>query len=201
MSRLEYWSSITLDDIKTIDMNEYTTQVVKNNNHYDLLYVFNVFSKLNKHSDLYKRIIFHFVVGNMILNGRSTVTLDKLQAEMSRLSELDLFNYPEHLYIEIKRRIDSRMYFMRNSLTTAEKNGFNNLLPLYREVNHFTSAYVAQKIRLTEEQYMRIEKNPLLMTVKDLFHLCDLYEVSPNDLLSFKAQYQLIMKEVFEDKK
>lgn len=201
MNRLDYWRSITLDEIKEMDMKEYTAKVVKNNDNYTLLHVFNVFCKVNKSSNLYKRLVFHFVVGNMILNGKTTITVDKLQDEMTRLSQFDFFNYPEHLYIEIKRRVDSRASIMSNSLSSAVKNGFSNLIPFYREMNNYSSDYVANKIRLTEEQYLRIEKNPLLMTVRDLFKLCDLYSISPNELLSFKTHYRLIMKEVFDDKK
>ena len=152
----------------------------------------------------YKRakIIMYYHIGNLALNARYYISMNGLISSYKRIEKDKIFtNSDEIVFYELKNRVLSRQEANRNKYATAKNNGFDNRLSYFKELFHYTDEEVARKIRMTVERYKAIENNPMIMQISDLLLLCDLYNISPNDLLSFKAHYTMIMSEVFDEKK
>lgn len=54
-----------------------------------------------------------------------------------------------------------------------------------RNLNDFSAKYVADKIGITEEEYLSVEEGNPLIDALQAFALCELYDVTPNYLLGF----------------
>ena len=76
-----------------------------------------------------------------------------------------------------------------------------NSLKEYRKKKGFTQAAVAEILNLSQAQYYRLESGKSLMNSNQIIEMCKLYSCTPNDLLDFKQHYQIIMSEVFDEKK
>lgn len=75
------------------------------------------------------------------------------------------------------------------------------LLKEFRKKRGLTQSEVASVLELSQAQYYRLESGKSLLNSKQILKLCALYQCSPNDLLDFKSHYQIIMSEVFDEKK
>lgn len=71
----------------------------------------------------------------------------------------------------------------------------------FRKKRGLTQAEVANVLSLSQAQYYRLESGKSLLNSKQIMQLCELYRCSPNEILDFKLHYQIIMSEVFDDKK
>lgn len=58
-------------------------------------------------------------------------------------------------------------------------------LKLYRLLNKMSQDEVAKIIGVTQTQYSRLERGYSLLNHKQIIDLCNLYEITPNELLSF----------------
>ena len=76
-----------------------------------------------------------------------------------------------------------------------------NSLKDYRKKKGFTQSEVADMLKLSQAQYYRLESGKSLLNSNQIIELCKLYGCTPNDLLDFKQHYQIIMSEVFDEKK
>lgn len=202
MNRYEEWLSYDYDEVIGSVFNQFicvylpgsTLKTVK-----DFIQIF-----MDEHSFNYKRakIIIYYHIGNLALNGRYYMSKNGLVNSYKRIEKDKVFsNNDEILFSELKQRVISRSDTNRNKLATATANGFDNRLAYFKELFKYTDDDIARKIRITTERYKAIESNPMIMQISDLFLLCDLYNVSPNELLSFKTHYKIIMSEVFDEKK
>lgn len=75
------------------------------------------------------------------------------------------------------------------------------LLKDFRKKMGLTQTEVAEVLNLSQAQYYRLESGKSLLNSKQIMQLCDLFQCTPNDLLDFKSHYQIIMSEVFDQKK
>ena len=75
------------------------------------------------------------------------------------------------------------------------------LLKEFRKKRGLTQADVAAVLELSQAQYYRLESGKSLLNSNQIMKLCALYKCSPNDILDFKSHYQIIMSEVFDEKK
>lgn len=202
MNRYEQWLSFKYDEVISSTLDSFicvylaggTSRLVKNF----------ITSFMQENSISYKRakILIYYHIGNLASNGRYYMSKDGLFKSFKKIENDKIFSYnDETLFHELKERVLSRQEYVRNKLATATANGFDNKLTFFKELFHYTDEEVARKTRISVERYKAIEKNPMIMQISDLFLLCDLYNVSPNELLSFKSHYKLIMSEVFDDKK
>lgn len=60
-----------------------------------------------------------------------------------------------------------------------------NILKDYRIKNNLTQEQVALELSITQQQYSRFEVGLSILNINQLLVLCELYKVSPNDLLGF----------------
>lgn len=71
----------------------------------------------------------------------------------------------------------------------------------FRESKGLSQRDVAKIMDISQGQYWHLEKGKSLLNTKQILQLCELYQCTPNDLLDFKSHYQIIMSEVFDEKK
>lgn len=71
----------------------------------------------------------------------------------------------------------------------------------FREMRGLSQRDVAKVMNISQAQYWRLEKDISLLNTKQIMKLCAFYKCSPNDILDFKDHYQIIMSEVFDEKK
>lgn len=71
----------------------------------------------------------------------------------------------------------------------------------FRELKGLSQRDVAKIMEISQAQYWHLEKGKSLLNTKQIFQLCNLYDCTPNDLLDFKSQYQIIMNETYHSKK
>lgn len=65
----------------------------------------------------------------------------------------------------------------------------NNQLPLLRlKAGRMSQVDLANKIGVTNTTIVRWEKDMSKMTVKNLLNLCEVFDVSPNELLEYKEE-------------
>ncbi|MEM0172997.1 MAG: helix-turn-helix transcriptional regulator [Sulfolobaceae archaeon] len=76
-----------------------------------------------------------------------------------------------------------------------------NKLRELRENKGLTQREMAKIMDLSQAQYWALEKERSLLNSKQIIDLCHFFECTPNDLLDFKQHYQIIMSEVFDEKK
>lgn len=76
-----------------------------------------------------------------------------------------------------------------------------NTLKNFRIKKKLRQLDVANLLGVTQTQYHRLETGKSLLNSNQIMVLCRLYQCSPNDLLDFKSHYQIIMSEVFDEKK
>lgn len=69
-------------------------------------------------------------------------------------------------------------------MNTAKKIG-NNLKEA-RKFKGFTQKEVAAALRMTQQQYSRFENGVFELNYDQVLFLCELYEISPNELFSIK---------------
>ena len=67
-------------------------------------------------------------------------------------------------------------------MTIAEKIGAN--LKQARKDVGLTQKQVAQKFNMTQQQYSRFENGIFELNYTQILELCDLYNITPNDLFS-----------------
>lgn len=71
----------------------------------------------------------------------------------------------------------------------------------FRELKGLSQRDVAKILDITQASYWRLEKGISLLNSNQIVKLCNLFECTPNDLLDFKTQYQIIMNETYHSKK
>lgn len=71
----------------------------------------------------------------------------------------------------------------------------------FRELKSLSQRDVAKHLGISQAAYWRLEKGISLLNSKQITELCVLFNCTPNDLLDFKSHYQIIMSEVFDEKK
>lgn len=71
----------------------------------------------------------------------------------------------------------------------------------FRELKGLSQRDVAKILEITQASYWRLEKGISLLNSNQIVKLCDLFGCTPNDLLDFKTQYQIIMNETYHSKK
>lgn len=76
-----------------------------------------------------------------------------------------------------------------------------NTLKNFRIKKKLRQLDVANLLGVTQTQYHRLETGKSLLNSNQIMVLCRLYQCSPNDLLDFKSQYQIIMEETYHSKK
>lgn len=76
-----------------------------------------------------------------------------------------------------------------------------NTLKQFRSKKELRQLDVANYLGVTQTQYHRLESGKSLLNSNQIMELCKLYGCTPNDLLDFKQHYQIIMSEVFDEKK
>lgn len=76
-----------------------------------------------------------------------------------------------------------------------------NTLKQFRSNKKLRQLDVANYLGVTQTQYHRLESGKSLLNSNQIMELCKLYGCTPNDLLDFKKHYQIIMSEVFDEKK
>lgn len=76
-----------------------------------------------------------------------------------------------------------------------------NTLKQFRSKKKLRQLDVANYLGVTQTQYHRLESGKSLLNSNQIMELCKLYSCTPNDLLDFKQHYQIIMSEVFDEKK
>ena len=54
----------------------------------------------------------------------------------------------------------------------------------YRENKHLTQEYMAKELDIAPNHYGRIERGENSCTLSNLIHICNILEVTPNDLLA-----------------
>lgn len=55
-----------------------------------------------------------------------------------------------------------------------------------RKINGMTQKEVAQKLRMTQQQYSRFENGIYELNYTQILTLCKLYDITPNDLFDIK---------------
>ena len=55
-----------------------------------------------------------------------------------------------------------------------------------RKFKGLTQREVASKMRMTQQQYSRFENGVFQLNYEQILFLCDLYEITPNELFSVK---------------
>lgn len=198
MNRYEKWYNMTYDDLKRLSTGLFILDFFNKDNQIIAKNVYDYYIKYSGYSTIKSRLIIYYAVGNMILNSKSALSAVELEKYESYLKQDKNFDNEILLYSSIRRRVESRVSMMNSNASEIKKNGFENLLPFFKELNNYSDDYVASKIKLTLDNYKKIENNPLLMTVTDIFRLCDLYKISPNELLSFKTY---LLPKMIEDNK
>lgn len=202
MNRYEEWLSYNYDEVIGSVFNQFICVYLPGSTHKTVKDFIQIFMDENSFSHKRAKVIIYYHIGNLALNGRYYMSKNGLVNSYKRIEKDKVFsNNDEILFSELKQRVISRADTNRNKLATATANGFDNRLAYFKELFKYTDDDIARKIRVTTERYKAIESNPMIMQVSDLFLLCDLYNISPNELLSFKTHYKIIMSEVFDDKK
>ncbi len=54
----------------------------------------------------------------------------------------------------------------------------------YRENKHLTQEYMAKELDIAPNHYGRIERGENACTLSNLIHICNILQVTPNDLLA-----------------
>lgn len=70
----------------------------------------------------------------------------------------------------------------------------NNLLKL-REEKQLTQRDVAAYLGLSQAQYWKLENGKSILNANQIIKLCELYDVSPNDLLGWRGIYEVATKD------
>lgn len=76
-----------------------------------------------------------------------------------------------------------------------------NKLKELREKKGLSQRDMAKAMNLSQAQYWRLEKEISLLSAKQIIELSHFFGCTPNDLLDFKTQYQIIMNETYHSKK
>ena len=69
----------------------------------------------------------------------------------------------------------------------AKKIGNN--LKLARKRKHLTQTDVAKKLLMTQQQYSRFENGVFELNYTQIMFLCNLLDISPNELFSFEKDF------------
>ena len=83
--------------------------------------------------------------------------------------------YVNHIYITL-------CYIF--CMDTAKKIGDN--LKEARKFKGLTQKEVAAELRMTQQQYSRFENGVFELNYEQVLFLCDLYEITPNELFNIK---------------
>lgn len=202
MNRYEEWLSYNYDEVTGSVFNHFICIYLPGSTLRTVNDFIQIFMKENSFSYNRAKIIIYYHIGNLALNGRYYMSKDGLDGSYKRIKHLKIFtNNDDTLFYDLKQKVLTRDELNRKKYATSKANGFDNRLPFFKELFDYTDEEVAKKTRMSLERYRTIESNPMLMQISDLFLLCDLYNVSPNELLSFKTHYKVIMSEVFEEEK
>lgn len=68
-----------------------------------------------------------------------------------------------------------------------KESTMSNKLLFYRKKFKLTQHQVADVMNLSQAQYQRLEKSQSVINATQIIALCELYKVTPNDLLGFEA--------------
>jgi len=71
----------------------------------------------------------------------------------------------------------------------------------FRELKGLSQRDVAKSLGISQAAYWRLEKGISLLNSNQIIKLCNVFGCTPNDLLDFKSHYQIIMSDVFDEKK
>lgn len=58
-----------------------------------------------------------------------------------------------------------------------------------RELRNYTQEYLADKLEISQQQYSNIEKGLFDISLKKLYKISEVLEVSPSTILEFDAKY------------
>ena len=72
----------------------------------------------------------------------------------------------------------------KNSMDISKVVGNN--LQLARKDKKYTQAQVAEILHMTQQQYSRFENGVFELNYSLIVTLCNLYEITPNELFSFE---------------
>ncbi len=73
---------------------------------------------------------------------------------------------------------------IKKYMNISEKIGLN--IKEARKFAGFTQQQVAEKLLMTQQQYSRFEKGKFELNYAQILKLCELYNVTPNDLFDTK---------------
>lgn len=73
-------------------------------------------------------------------------------------------------------------------------NKHNNLKEL-RVKNNYTQEFVAGFMGISQAQYNKHETGRSVLNANQILKLCELYKVSPNDLLGWRGIYEVATKD------
>ena len=71
----------------------------------------------------------------------------------------------------------------------------NNLLK-FREKSQLSQRDVASYLGLSQAQYWKHETGRSLLNAEQIVKLCELYKVSPNELLGWRGAYEVATKDL-----
>jgi hypothetical protein len=196
MSRIEKWLEISFPEVLEFRNDEYIDMFLDRNQKDRLLYVLSSFIKNPKYEYKLKKIIVYYIIGHAILKGKTSI--ESISLDNAAEKYLAIKRSEIELYDKLRGIIEKLSYTMKTNLVKAKNNGFINNLPFLKELNGYDNSFVASKLYVTVDYYESIENNPLTMQVIDVFYLCELYKVTPNDLLSFKTY---LLPKMIEDSK
>lgn len=70
-----------------------------------------------------------------------------------------------------------------------------NKLKHYRQLNNLLQTDVAKLLHLTQQQYSNLESGFSILNANQILKLCELYNVSPNELLGWRGVYEVATKD------
>lgn len=71
-----------------------------------------------------------------------------------------------------------------------------NNLKVYRKKKGLNQTEVAEYLGITQTQYSYHETGKSILNANQIIKLCELYNVSPNDLLGWRGIYEVATKEL-----
>ncbi len=71
-----------------------------------------------------------------------------------------------------------------------------NNLKSARKLKNLTQSQIAEKLMMTQQQYSRFENGKYELNYNQIYHLCLILEISPNELFSFEFGDKILINNI-----